>query len=190
MAVLTSYTTGEDTAYTAGIAPYWNIAQTFTLSTDATLTSYKFLIYRVGSPGLCSFVLDNTSAGKPDPSSNIATTIFNGNVITTDTAGEWKEFTIPSLDIDAGVYSVRLNSTLSNASNKLMWKIDSTSASYTGGAAYWYASPLDDPTEFTDQDFLFEINGDEAYVFSPPVDIITYKRLVAAASNALFYETI
>jgi hypothetical protein len=37
-------------------------------------------------------------------------------------------------------------------------------------------------------DMFFEVWAED--VFSPPYDIVTYKRLVAAAKNSFFYESL
>jgi len=186
MAVVDSYITGDDSAVSQNASSV-HVVQTFTPLIGATLTDMRVLIYRVGSPGTCSLGLYTTDAdGEPDIW--LGGIGFNGNAITTDTAGQWKTVVFAE-HLDANTkYALRLSGG-DNASNNINWRCDSTSI-YTRGERLHSTDSGASYTHYPTQTFMFEINGDFDYVFSPPVDVITYKRLVAAAADTFWYEDI
>jgi hypothetical protein len=193
MAVLTSYTTGDDAYYSAYIAPYYSLAQTFTLGRPALLTSITLKIFRNGSPSTCSITVRDTTDGEPNDTIE-GTVGFNGDTITADTAGEWVDIPMP-IPLAAGTYSVQLNANgvIADEDNTLHWRVDSSSATYAGGAAFHAEiSAYGEYVEFAGQDFLFKING--AWTgpapFTPPEGGPTGKRLIACANNRFWYEDI
>lgn len=126
------YNTGDDS--TAGFYGVTWEAMTFTPSTTYTITSIKVLIYRTGSPGTLTARIRATSSDKPTGADLCSGTI-DGDSITTSTAGDWYEITLgagTSLT-SATKYSIILDCSSGDSSNKITWRVDASSPTYTGG---------------------------------------------------------
>lgn len=72
-----------------------HVGMTFTIGTVGENTRYSipaigFYVWRLGSPGMCTVNLYGTSGGKPTGDS-LASGAFDGNILTTDYAGEYVE---------------------------------------------------------------------------------------------------
>lgn len=92
-----SYPSG-DQSYTSVSNTAWG-GQTFTPSTEHAITSVKFLLYRVGSPG--TITVSIRACTNVDPikdrrptGADLRSGTTDGNTLTTDTAGELREITL------------------------------------------------------------------------------------------------
>ena len=185
MAELVAYDTGDDSA----AIEYGNeeVAQSFTPTSHWNITSIEIKIYRVGSPtNLNGLTLYTTDAnGHPDQVINSIG--FSTGGISTDTNGVWYTVTFPSGQaLTAGVkYVMRLTGG-DSAGVYLAWRYDNNDATYAGGVRL---HSTDGGTNWVDQtgdDLMFRINGTVTH--TPPTDITTIRKLVAAGNNEIWYE--
>ncbi len=187
MAVLAQYyNTGDD-----GFEQQYgdkDEAQTFTASQNYSLTSMKFLIYRIGTPGTVSLGLWTTDEnGHPDVA--IVGLGFNGNTLTTDPAGQWKEVTFFSAQaITTGTKYAIVISGGDDASNCVVWRKDGSSATFANGDRTGSVDNGVNWITHSGEDFMFELWTD--FLFAPPSDKVTIRRLVAAAANKIWYENV
>lgn len=171
------------------------LGQTFTIVTTHLINYAKIKLYRIGTPGTLTLQVRTTSGGEPT-STVLTSGTTDGDTLTEDTGGEWRQINFSSaVELASGTkYALVLSAPSADGSNKVAWRYDSGDASYTGGqncnstdgGSTWTITD-----EFygdgTTYDNMFEEWG---VAFAPPVDIVTYKRLVAAAKNTFFYEDI
>jgi hypothetical protein len=116
----------------------------------------------------------------------LATGSFDEESLNLDTYN-WKEVELtPHIQLTSGnkyAISVEPENTLTNI---VEWA-GLVLGTYSGGNhVYWSDSIW---VNDVGSDLSLQIWGD-SYVFSPPDDIVTYKRLVAAAKNSFFYESL
>ncbi len=187
MSVLAQYynTNDDDFEKQYGIE---EVAQTFTASQNYTIISIKILIYRVGTPGTCSISLYNTDESG-HPSTFIRSSGFNGNNLTTDTAGEWKEV-IPGggqAIVGGTKYAIRVSGG-DDLNNYVGWRKDSAGATFIGGNREHSTDNGVNWTAYADEDLMFEVWADS--IFTPPSDKVIIRRLVAAANDKIWYEDI
>lgn len=187
MAELVAYDTGDDSA--AEQYGDVEVAQTFTISSAATLSGIDVLVYREGTPGTVSVGLYTTDVdGKPD--SFVRSTGFNGDALTEDTAGEWKSIAFSGGQlVAAGVYAIRISGG-DDVSNSVHWREDSSSPSYAGGSRIDSVDNGVNWTIDTTSDLMFRVNGEYTYVFTPPAGRPTTKLLVGFAGSTLWYEDV
>lgn len=165
------------------------VAQTFTASENYTVTSIKVKIFRAGSPGTVSIGIYATDESG-HPSTHLSSVGFNGNTLTTDTAGEWKEVTLGGggqAIISGTKYAIRISGG-DSGSVYVGWRVDSAGATFTDGNREHSTDNGDNWTAYTDEDLMFEVWADS--LFSPPTDYITIRKLVAAANNKIWYEDV
>lgn len=118
------YNTGEDNQTQFGDpAGVLNIrkAQTFQASASYTMASVKLKLYRSGNPGTITIELQGVSGSNPD-ANVLAIGTTNGNTLTTNTAGEWREitFAVPYVVTSGIDYAVVMSAQAYNA----YWKVD------------------------------------------------------------------
>lgn len=169
------YNTGADDHLDAYESRWW--AQTFTTVNSHTITAIKLLVYHQQSGsdpmGTATIGIKATSSGHPDGSFLCSTTL-DPTTLTTNTEGEWKEFTFsPGYALAAATkYAIviGLPDTTSSASY-LAWMCDGSSPSYTGGNAELNTVEGDDG-EWSAQayDFMFEeyggLGGEQAGLYA------------------------
>jgi hypothetical protein len=108
--------------------------QTFTASDSYSLTSVKILIYKSdGTPGNVVLGIKATSAGLPT-GSELGSVTIAGSSLTTNTAGEWKEFVFssPISLTSATQYALIVRCPTCDESNRIRWKLVGT-GTYSGG---------------------------------------------------------
>jgi hypothetical protein len=120
--------TGASSLYTTN----WR-GQTFTPSAGHTVTSVKLLIYRTGNPGTFTVSIRGTAAGVPS-GADLCSGTTDGDALSLDGAGEWKEITFGSgTPLTAGtMYAIVARSAGADSSNSVCWRLDSTSPTYDG----------------------------------------------------------
>ena len=128
------YTTGDnsqDSVYGA----FWG-GQSFTPVLNHKITSVKIKVYRTGNPGTVTVSIKGTDGDGKPTGADLASGTFDGNAITADTAGEWKEivFSSPYYALrPVTKYAMVSRAPDGDASNKITWRMDSATAAYTGG---------------------------------------------------------
>ncbi|MBA7589542.1 hypothetical protein ES708_31627 [subsurface metagenome] len=86
------YITGDDFGY--GVyGPNWE-AQTFTPSVAHKITSVKLKLYRRGSPGTLTVAIKAVDVSHHPTGADLCSGTTNGNTLTEDMAGEWREITL------------------------------------------------------------------------------------------------
>lgn len=125
------YDTGDD-SYSNVRGASW-VAQTFTTSGAFTITKVSLLAYRVGSPGTVVVSIRATSSGYPT-GTDLCSGSFNGNDLTTDTAGEWAEaiFSSPAALSASTRYAIIVRAVDAGAAF-VRWRRDYLSPMYSGG---------------------------------------------------------
>lgn len=135
--------------------PY-NNAQTWTATDDLSLSKISMSIYRVGNPGTIIMELLSTSGGTPG--SVLASGTYNGNLITTDTGGEYATVTMASAyTVASGTQYVASLVVGGDASNKIVNRMN-TGNPYSGGTM-WQGVP-GSWTQYAGYDLCFEIYGE------------------------------
>lgn len=180
------YNTGDDGG-TESYAPDHKYGQTFTTTSAYDIDSVKLKGYRLGSPGTITLELYATSGGTPT-GGVLATGTYNGNLLGTDTSGTWFEIPLSSAYSlsDSTKYAIIAYSSIDDINNSFVWRQDASSPTYANGTqleldeGVWFLAPW--------ADFMFETYSE--FVFLPPTDIATNRRLCACANNQFWYEDI
>jgi len=149
------YNTGDD-SYVSIYGDIWK-AQTFTPSTNHKVTSVKLLLYRVGSPGTVTVSIRATTDGKPT-GADLCVGTTDGNTLTTNTAGEWREITLGNgYDLSADTqYAIVIRALNAISTNRVVWCLDASSPTY-GDGTYVYSSDSGDSwTVDNARDCMFE----------------------------------
>lgn len=149
------YITGDDGDYD-GYTTNW-LAQTFTPEAIHIISKVKLKLFRVGDPGTIIVSIKATSGGKPTGADLCAGTI-EGTDITLDTNGEWYEITLgDGYTFGKNIqYTTVVRAPDGDASNKVSWRADKSSPTYTGGT---YCSSSDSGVDWgtiSGSDCLFE----------------------------------
>ena len=154
-----SYKVNDDTAWSNLNTDYW-AGQSFRAQHHHKLYSVKLKLYRVGTPGI---VTVDIHAGRwtddeiSPIGSALVTQTFDGDTLTVDTGGEWREITFPSqIEIVPGMDYVIV---IYAAATGLRWLYDTSSSEYyrgtriesTNGGGAWSTKNGDD--------FMFEEIG-------------------------------
>lgn len=109
-------------------------AQTFTPAVDHVIGKVKLKLFRVGDPGTITVSIKPTSGGKP-VGADLCSGIILGTDITLDSNGDWYEISFgDGFDLDIGAqYAIVVRAPSGDASNKVSWRADITSPTFTGG---------------------------------------------------------
>ena len=174
--LLENYTTGNDD-FTSVYSAQWG-GQTFTATSNHTITSVKILAYRLGNAGTLTLSIRDTSAGKPTGSDLVSGTL-DVSGITTSTSGELIEVTFATpLTVTSGtVYAIVCSATGADTSNRLKWNTQTTGA-YAGGQF----SSSSDGSSWTGQTFdnMFQIYGEPSLT----TNLVSYYKLDESSGNA------
>jgi hypothetical protein len=184
MAELVAYDTGDDSA--AIEYGTEEVAQSITVTSYWDITSIEIKIYRVGSPGTCALTIYATDGNGHPTGASIRSLGIAEAAISTDPAGAWHTITVSGGQaLTAGKYAFRLTGG-NDASNYVAWRFDNNDATYAGGDRI---HSTDGGTNWVNQsgdDLMFRING--TVTLTPPTDITTIRKLVAAGNNEIWYE--
>ena len=161
-------TLGEySTTYNSECSTYstsWN-TQTFTVGTVGSNTSHyitgvRLRLFRVGTPGMFTVSIKNTSGGLPTGADLTAGSI-SGNLLTTASAGVWYNilFSNPYKINNSTKYAIVARAPSGNVSNAVKWKIYG-STTYAGGE-WLYSTNSGDAwlVPGTSQDLTFQEYG-------------------------------
>jgi hypothetical protein len=195
------YDTGDDeytnVIYSEGIAT--GVGQSFTAGASYTITKIMVKALRVGDPTYAALTFCSGIPTDPWNDAISAAGPLDVSDLTTNEAGAWLTFTLlpPVVLIADSVSSFFIWLPGDEGVGSLGVRLDTEGSSYSGGRAYGasYDSALEvgqlNPSYPSSVvDCMFRTYSDYEYVFSPPYDVITYKRLVAAAANTFWYEAI
>lgn len=176
MTLYERYNTGDDTTQPNIYGATW-IFQGFTIgatgaNTTHQITSLKLLMYRTGLPGDVTVSIRAADAqGKPT-GSDLATGTTDGNTLTTDTAGEWREIALTSYTLVAGTQYTWIFRVLDgDASNYINYRYDSSAPAYPGGAGGSSLNSGSTWTFYVPADGMFEEHG---ILVTPPAPKETY----------------
>jgi len=183
-----NYITGDDDASVAyNYSPnFYIIAQTFTPSVTHVITGLKLLLYRVNGPGTVTAVIKATDGSGHPTGTTLASGTTDGDTLTTNTAGEWREITLSSTAIlNASTKYAIVVSVSTNFPNYLYWRYDKDDATYAGGnkensddnGATWISD--------AGSDFMFE-----EYCQGDGIDSSLYQELPNVSFGSIAYLSI
>ncbi len=128
------YNTDDDTQGAIYDTAWWG--QTFNTSTGYDIKIVGVKVFKVGNPDTVTISIYPTNAtGHPNCSASpLVSGSFNGSLITTSSPGEWANATFnTAYTLTASTtYAIIMNLT-GDASNYIDWRLDGSSASYSGG---------------------------------------------------------
>lgn len=158
------YNTGDDTTW--GIYGIFWTAQTFTATAAYLCTSAKLKLLRQGSPGTITVSIRGVSGGVPS-GGDLCSGTTNGNTLTTDSGGEWREITLgDGVSIASGTqYAIVVRAIdAPNSSNRLKLRTDYNPSEYAGGQL---ADSSDSGVNWSGDEYgdhVFEVWGEELAV--------------------------
>jgi hypothetical protein len=155
------YNTGDDLS--SGFqAATWR-AQTFTTVLSFTITSVKLLVFRKGSPGTVTVSIQGVDgSNKPDGSDITGLSITDDpSGYTTSSSGEWIEYIFPTpYTLSATTrYAIVIRTASGDADNRVSWRADSSSPTYTNGEILTSVDSGSNWTAVSSIDALFETWG-------------------------------
>ena len=153
------YNTGNDTVW-GFFSQYWK-AQTFTAESDHSVTSVKLKLYRTGSPGTIIVSINATDGSGHPTGTGLTSGTTDGDTLTTDTAGEWREIALTSYDLSKDTkYAIVVRALGGDMSNRVWWRLDQSTPTYDGGNLEHSADSGTSWTAHNDKDFMFEVWGE------------------------------
>jgi len=127
-------------------------------NTSHDITSLKMLVHKAGSPGIITFELKDVDSNNKPTGSVLTSGTTDGDTLTTNTDGEWREVMITPYTLSPGImYSVVIYCTGADYVNSINIHGDGTS-SYTAGNGMYSTDSGSTWTLYTMQ-FLFEEYG-------------------------------
>ena len=190
MAILQDYYNTNDDSFVKAYADE-EPAQTFIASANYPVYSIKCLIYKIGSPPGNTGIRLYTTDENGHPDTLLQSVGFSAAVLTSNSAGEWKELVFSSKPIlvSGTKYAIRVQGgTSMDADNCVAWRIDASSPTYANGNRLHSTDNTSTWTDFEDDDCMFEVYSTVSPQTSGP-DITAVKKLVAAGNNEIWYES-
>lgn len=178
------YDTGDDNDRDA-YGVNW-VGQTFTVEVSHIISKVKLKLFRVGTPGTINVSIRATSAGKPTGGDLCAGTIV-GTGITDDANGAWYEIPLgDGFELTIGIqYAIVIRATSGDASNKVSWRADITSPSYSGGTQVGSSDSGTGWSTYSGVDCMFEDWG----VGPPSATAVTWGALPKSQISNELIET-
>jgi len=177
---------GDTTGYGIIDATYWH-DQTWIATGTYRITSIKVKIYRGGNPGTVTVSIRNADQTWHKPTgSDLASGTTNGDTLTTDTAGEWREITLdtPYTVVSGTEYAIVLRAAGTNP-NVIYWRGIGSNGYATG----WFSTSSNSGVTWanggTSRDYMFELYG----LRMGGLDKTFSRSLVAIGNNELWYES-
>ena len=137
-------------------------AQTFTPALVHKITSVKLRLAVIGLPGDLTVSIKATDGeGKPTLG-DLCFGTTDADTLTNDFAGEWREIALGAgfdLEVDTK-YAIVVRLLGGDASNKVLWRGDFSSATYPGGEYLESANSGGTWTAVSAYDFMFEEWGE------------------------------
>ncbi len=127
------YNVGNDLAINSEYGALWS-AQTFTPIESHSVSSVRLKLYRIGSPGTVTASIRAVDGSNHPTGSDLASGTTDGDTLTTDTGGEWREITFSTpYALSAGTrYAIVFRAPSGNSSNNIT-NIHNVSEGYPGG---------------------------------------------------------
>lgn len=156
------YNAGDDGVITTYGAS-WK-AQTFTVgntgaNVNHSITSVKLKLYRVGLPGTITVSIRSVDGDSKPTGGDLTSGTTNGDTLTTNTAGEWREISLISYGLSSDtMYAIVIRAVEGSADNLLRIRIDNSSPTYTGGVRQ-YSANSGVSWSLSSSDALFEEYG-------------------------------
>jgi len=168
-ALYEKYNVGDD-GYASIYGSTWR-GQTFTVGNTSNgvshnITKINLKLYRYGDPGLINVSIKATDGDGKPIGNDLSIGSTNGDTLTTDSNGEWREITMSNYRLQNGIkYAVIVKAVSGNIFNNLRWRRDESSPTYLGGE-YVYSTDSGSSWSLSDtEDWMFEIYGN----YSSPV---------------------
>jgi hypothetical protein len=129
-------------------------------------------LYRVGSPGTITVSIRATGGASPyyPSGADLCSGTYDGNTLTTDTAGAWVEITFGAgyALTNGTIYSIVMRAPSGDISNRAHIRIDITSSAYANGHfTYSGDAGVTWETDSNAYDIMFENWGDAASTYQP-----------------------
>jgi hypothetical protein len=162
------YKTGDDNVYVACFGAN-QAAQTFKASGSYTITKVKLLLYAAGTdhqPGTITVTINTTLTGKPT-ATILCSGTTNGNTLPTGSPYEWREITLGAGAALTGgtTYSIVVSAPSGNNNNRLQWRDDASSPTYTNGTCCYSSNSGSTWTADAAADQMFDTYGDPTIVY-------------------------
>lgn len=155
------YTTG-DNSYDMVYGGNWK-AQTFTQSQAHKVTKAKVKLWRSNSPGIVTVSIRATDGSGHPTGPDLCSGTTNGNTLTTNTAGEWREITLGdgyNLDADTK-YAIVVRALSGDTSNIIYWR-QHVNGGYPSGQEFYSTTGGSSWVGHSWLDCMFEVwNADE-----------------------------
>ncbi len=167
-----------------GQVNWWT--QTFDASDNYKIGLVKLLLYRVGSPNEVTIGIRLTDgAGKPT-GGDLTSGTTNGDTLTTNNTGEWREIELTPYQLDVGVrYAIVARAPGAAATNSLRWIMTRDLPRYQYGQMY-YSGDSGGTWAFQNYDANFEgwsaqqegeyTKGGILHVRHPALLVVIHKR--------------
>jgi len=157
---------------------YGNIwdSQSFTIgyvgiNSTINLTMIRMKLTRIGTPNTIYISIRAVNGSEVPTGSDLSTGTTNGNTLTSDFAGEWRNVSMTPYELKAGTqYSIVAHINGGDSTNRVLWKSDASNPTYNGGIAgvsinsgvVWTPQPVGD--------YMFEIYGIQSSIPSGDCD--------------------
>lgn len=181
-----SYDTNDNS--TLGSSDTYWIAQTFPAGATYDINSVELLLYKHSSlsPGTITISIKAVDGNGKPTGADLCSGTIDGDTLTTNTAGEWKEITFSSAySLSCGT-QYAIVARCSGSGNYPFYSRRHYPTAYADGNQGTSANSGSSWTMSSYRTLMFRTYDD--YMFSPPYDIITYKRLVAVGNNEVWCE--
>ncbi len=163
---------------------FWS-AQTFTPQITHPIYSIKMRFFRIGTPGTVTISIKATDSSGHPTGDDLCSATFDGDALGTSGSGAAAKEVVFGTNpiLTAGLkYAIVIRSADPWSDQVVNWLHADT---YVNGNI---ETSVDSGSSWssTTNDFWFE----EYDILTPPVDIVTVRRLVAAANSKIWYEDI
>ena len=150
------YNTG-DTSYFSSHDTSWT-AQTFTPSIPHEITLVKLKLYRNIESADYTIKITTTDGDGYPTDTVLCSMTFNSEPITTESPGEWYEFTFPvpaTLNADI-IYAIVIHGVPGLPNPKVYWRDDPSAPTYARGCVYYSINSGGSWTRYLYDDLMFE----------------------------------
>lgn len=149
------------------------IGQSFTVGNTGTnenfeLTYVKLLIYKALTPGTFNVYLRAVDAAHLPTGGNLSSGTINGDTLTTNTAGEWKQINMSAYECQASTEYAIVCETPdgTGTGDDVNWRCDASSPGYTGGRGSYSSNDGVTWNDYSAIDCLFEVYGPADVAFN------------------------
>lgn len=142
------------------------LAQTFTPAIAHKITSVKLLLQKDGNPRTLTVSIKATSDGMPTGDDLCVGTTSGTTLPSWPSAAVWREITLgagANLNVDTK-YAIVVRALDGDIANYAMWRLDSSSPTYTRGHSYTSTNSGSSWLQKTGEDFMFEDWGEAIVV--------------------------